>query len=172
MWTESTGLNWDIPCGELAQDSFLEWNEPPGTMSRWQESVAALLSRDSLKKGMHRKSRFEHSCTSHSQSQHMCLNGYPRAIQSGDYYLQYSGIIVWAGYVGVLQHQTIPCETWTNPTVLGSPWIWESSWERWNTAMEMRMGEKGKPGNQEETSNPLQWVSSNPEIRFSNLFLS
>lgn len=79
MWTKSTGLNWDIPCGELAQDSFLEWNEPPGTMSRWQESVAALLSRDSLTKGMHRKSRFEHSCTSHSLSQHMCLNGYPQS---------------------------------------------------------------------------------------------
>lgn len=171
MWIKSIGLNWDTLCGELAWDGFLEWNKPLGTMSRWQESVAALLSRDSLTKGMHRKSRFEHSCTSHSQSQHMCLNGYPRAIQSGDY-LQYSDITAWASYMGVLQHQTIPCEPWTNPTVLGSPWIWESDWGRWNTATEMKMGEKGKSGNWEETPDSLQWISCNPEIRFSNLFLS
>lgn len=115
---------------------------------------------------MHRKSRFEYSCTSHSQSQHMCLNGYPRAIQRRDYYLQHSDIIAWASYIGVLQHQTIICETWANLTVLGSPWIWESGWGRWNTAMEMRLGEKGKPGNWEETPNSLQWILSNPEIRF------
>lgn len=105
MWTKSAGLNWDIPCGELARDHFLEWNEPPGIKSRWQGSVAALLSRDPLAKGMHRKSRFEYSCTSHSQTQHMCLNGYPRAIQSGGYYLQYSDIIAWASYMGVLGHE-------------------------------------------------------------------
>lgn len=149
MWSKSAGLNWDIPCRELAQDGFLEWNEPPGTKSRWQGSVAALLSGDPLTKGMHRKSRLEHSCASHSQTQHLCLNGCPRAIQCGDDYIHCSDLTACASYTGVLGHEPSPVRQFGQALQDWKAHRLRKATGEDQRGMEMRTGEKGKPGNWE-----------------------